>query len=165
MALPSSVLRASEAWPQFGLVVVSLTAHFIWSAKPLSQGLYRPSWGSESSDWRGGSRVAVGVPKVHSFMFSGRDRYSIHSQAASLFLLWLVTTKLSPAMVVAQRAGPAGSGATLHLPLIFGNDWAISPPNQAPAMYMPTLPVAKATRPSQELEARKSGGEYLRSPT
>src|ERR687894_2923816 len=108
MALPSSALRASEACPQLGLVVVSLTAHFIWSAKPLSQGLYRPSSGSASSDWRGGSRVAVGVPKVHSFRFSGRDRNSIHSQAASLFLLALVTARLSPAMVVAQRAGPTG---------------------------------------------------------
>src|SRR5215213_6465257 len=165
MALPSSVLRASEAYPQYVFLVGTFTEKFIWSAKPLSQGLYLPSSGSDSSDWRGGSSVAVGVPKVHSFMLSGRDRNSTHSQAASLFLLWLVTTRLSPAMVVAQRAGPAGSGATLHLPLIFGNDWAISPPNQAPAMYMPTLPVANAVRPSQELEARKSGGAYLRSPT
>jgi len=98
--------------------------------------------------------VAVGVPKVHSFMLSGRDRNSIHSHAASLFLLLLVTTRLSPAMVVAQRAGPTGIGATLHLPVIFGNDCVISPPNQAPASYMATCPLANATRPSQELEAR-----------
>ena len=51
-------------------------------------------------------------------------------------------------MVVLQPAGPSGSGAVAHLPLISGNSVVSVPANQAPAMYMPTWPWAKATRPS-----------------
>ena len=153
IALPSWVFSSSAASLQFLLLRLSVTAQFIWSAKPFSHGLYLPRAGSFSRETRGGSSVVVGDPYVHAFMLLGCVRYSIHSHAASWFSSCPVAdpaniTRLSPATVVAHPAGPAGIGATSHLPLMFGNDDFISPPNHAPASYIATLPVANATRPS-----------------
>src|SRR5687767_15315098 len=92
-------------------------------------------------------------------MFSGRDRYSIHSHAASL-LSPSKSTSASPAIVVLQPASPSGSGAVAHLPSIFGNSSDSTPASHAPATYMPTVPRAKAMRPSYEFELRKSFGAY-----
>src|SRR5439155_27219617 len=153
MALPSCVFSASEICGHFGLVRLSFTAQLICWAMSFSQGLNLPRSGSDSSDWRGGSSVVVFDPKVQVFMLAAEDRYSIHNQAASAFLVWLNTTRESPAMVVAHPAGPLGIGATAHLPLVcLGNEASISPPNQAPASYMATFPVANATLPSHEFE-------------
>src|SRR5215208_1089806 len=153
MALPSCLFSSSAASPQFLLLRLSATAQFIWSAKPSSHGLYFPSAGSSNRSLRGGRSVVVGDPYVHAFMLSGCVRYSIHSHAAS-WLSSLNITRLSPATVVAHiPVGPEGSGATSHLPLICGNEDFISPPNQAPASYLATLPLANATRPSHAVWA------------
>src|SRR5919202_4284238 len=101
---------------------------------------------------------------VWDAMIWGAERNSIHFQAASLFLLCSKITSASPAIVVAHCLS-SGSGAAAHLPLISGNSLRSVPANQAPATYMATVPLAKATRPSYELELKKSSGEYLRSPT
>src|SRR5437588_12198184 len=142
MALPSCVLSASEICGHFGFVRLSFTAQLICFAMSASQGLNLPSWGSLSSDWRGGSRVVVLDPNVQVFMFLALARNSIHNQAASAVFVWLNMTRVSPAIVVAHPFGPFGIGETAHFPLIFGNSVSIWPPNQAPASYMPTLPGA-----------------------
>src|SRR4051794_20484782 len=148
MALPSCSLSFSSILGQSGLAITLLTPHGIASAKPLRTGLDFCRSADSSSDVRGGSSVLPLLLNVHWATFSGLDRNSIHFQAASWFLPLLNSTRLSPAIVVAHPAEPLGSGAAAHLPLIFGNSPSRTPANQAPAMYMPTLPVAKDTRPS-----------------
>src|SRR4051794_28089343 len=165
MALPRSWLSLSSTLGHLGLAITLLTAHFIWSAKPLSTGLSAVSSGDSSSDVRGGSKVLPLLLKVHCATFSGWERNSSHFHVASWFFPPLKSTRLSPAIVVAQPADPSGSGAAAHLPLIFGNSPSRTPANHAPAMYMATFPVANATRPSYEFELRKSFGEYFARST
>src|SRR3989304_6746204 len=111
---------------------------------------------------RGGSRVegASSVPRFSSRIFSGAETHSIHLKAASWFLLPENTTRWSDATVVAQRSS-CGSGAVAHKPVTSGNSVNNVPANHEPAMYMATSPLANATRPSHELEFKKSGGEYF----
>src|SRR5215217_2915572 len=163
MALPSCSLSFSSIFGQSGFAITFETPQGIPSAKPFRIGLDFSTSPDSSSHVRGGSRVLPLLLYVDWATFARLDRYSMHFQAASWFLPLLKSTRLSPAIVVAHPAEPSGSGAAAHLPLIFGNSPSSTPANQAPAMYMPTLPVAKATRPS--LEFRKSFGAYFVRPT
>src|SRR3954453_12331229 len=110
--------------PQCLLSLVLRIPHFMLSANPASTGLFSNTFGSESSDCRGGSSDdgAFFVPRLNSAMFCGADRNSIHFHAASAFLLCEKITSASPAIVVAQGlpSSIVGSGAVAHLPVIFG---------------------------------------------
>src|SRR3954463_14251942 len=154
MALPSCSLSVSSTFGHFGLLIRLVTPQSIALMKPLSTGLFSTSSGDCRSDVRVGMIVLVGSSTVQRFMLSGRVRKSIQIQAASCLSPCENATRLSPAIVVLHPASPSGSGAVAHLPSIFGNSSLSTPASHAPAMYMPTLPLANATRPSYELEFR-----------
>src|SRR5919198_577974 len=120
----ASLNGPASTFPQFGFWLRSVMPHFMLSAKPASTGLLSNTWGLLSRDVRGGRSDdgAFFVPMFHRAMFCGAERNSIHFQAASWFLLCERITRLSPAIVVAHwlPAVSVGSGATAHLPLIFG---------------------------------------------
>src|SRR4051794_15571856 len=165
IALPRWSLSDSSIFGHFGLAITLATPHFIWSAKPLRIGFFSARRGEFSSDVRGGSVVPFGLPNVHFSMFAGVERNSTHFHAASCCLPPDGMTSVSPAIVVAQPWLPSGSGAAAHLPSSLGYSPVSVLANQAPAMYIATLPLANATRPSYEFELRKSLGEYFVSPT
>src|SRR5437763_665821 len=150
--------------PQFGFWLRSVMPHFMFSANGFRIGFDLNVSGLFRSDVRGGSSV-VGfffVPRFSRAMFCGADRNSIHFHAASW--LWPAEgiTRASPAMVVAQGLPvvSVGRGATAQLfPIVFLKVFSISPANQAPAMYIAVLPVAKVPRDVQESEPQRSGDE------
>src|SRR3954451_1522266 len=148
MALPSWSLRICSTFGHFGLLMRLVTPQLISFTKPLRTGFFSARSGEFRSDVRVGMIVLFGSSTLHRFMFSGWLRNSIHVHAASWFLLAENSVRLSPAIVVLQPASPSGSGAVAHLPSIFGNSSLSTPASQAPAMYMPTVPLANATRPS-----------------
>src|SRR4051794_6371956 len=125
MACASASLRGPPSTsPQFLLLDRFVIPHDMFSAKPWSTGKFANTFGSSSSDWRGGSSDdgVFLVPMSKRAMFCGAERNSIHFQAASCSLLWEKITSASPAIVVAQGlpSSIVGSGAVAHLPLIFG---------------------------------------------
>src|SRR3954453_10032041 len=131
--------------PQCGFSLRLVMPHLRPTAKLCSSGNAEKAFGSWMSELRGGSSDAgcFLVPRFSSAMFCGASTNSIHFQAASGFLLCDRMTSASPAIVLAHwlPSVSVGSGAAAHLPLILGKLLFISPANQAPAMYMPTLPV------------------------
>jgi hypothetical protein len=155
MALPSSSFSAASISGYFGCSTVLTTAQAMSSANPCRNSLLCDvSWSDCSSESRGGRSVVVSSPIVQVVMFSGRDRNSIHIQAASCCSLSPSTMRLSPATVVAQPASPRGSGALAHFPSMSGNSRIVLPANQFPAMYMADFPLANVTRPSHESVGR-----------
>src|SRR3954453_21187988 len=115
------MLSCSSILGNLGLATVLATPHSISFAKPSSTGLVLTKSGELSRDFSGGSSVPFGDLYVHVARFSGFSRYSIQSQAASGCLLFARSNSESPAIVVLQPAGPSGSGAVSHLPLILGS--------------------------------------------
>src|SRR4051794_37831025 len=148
MALPSSWFSDFSTCGNLGFASGLSTPHFMRSANGFSTGLAWGRSGEFNRDARGGRSGPFADLQVQRARLSGRERYSIHLQAASDFLVCANITSESPAIVVLQPAVPFGSGAAAHLPSIFGNSECSVPANQAPATYIPTLPCANATRPS-----------------
>ena len=148
IALPSSVLRSSSIRGNFGFGdVLRRRTHGVGEA--LEDRLRLDQVGRlQQRVERREQRAALGLVGPRRRCCSGWERYSIHSHAASGS--WCSSKHdqrvTGDRGLAARRALGQRRGRPLAVDLreLVG----ASPANQAPAMYMPTWPLAKATRPS-----------------